>query len=177
MQKKKKHSKLGSDSLPFQKTGHNCCFYITFCQRENKSRWTLFWDVKTTCLKSSKTVPEFSDTRWGSKTSPSIPSSSEIQQFSARTGEKKIKNQPVQPLLPDWELAEQRVTQWAAGEENVEEKKGKVCRKTHEQSSPTGSVTWTAQQHHSFSTYRLHVQGQKGAQQLQYFRGTRVKQI
>lgn len=63
---------------------------------------------------------------------PSIPSSSEIQQFWAKTGGEKKQKEEINlhsPSCQTWELAEQRVVQWAAGEENGVKKRGNICRK------------------------------------------------
>lgn len=87
--------------------------------------------MKTTCLKSSKTVLSSVTPCGAVWPSPPIPSSSEIQQFSAKTGGKNEKKSAFTAphAIPESWLSHLRVAQWAAEEEKQgRKKKGKVCK-------------------------------------------------
>lgn len=128
MQKKKSTANWDQIPSPTRKQGTTTGFISHFAKKKTNpdelysETWKPpAWKAAKPCLSSvtpcGVAIP-----------SPYIPSSSEIQQFSAKMGEKMKKINLYIPSCQTWELAEQRVAHWAAGEENGEKKNGKVCR-------------------------------------------------
>lgn len=157
MQKKKSTANWDQIPSPTRKQGTTTGFISHFAKKKTNpdelysETWKPpAWKAAKPCLSSvtpcGVAIP-----------SPYIPSSSEIQQFSAKMG-KKWKNQPVYPLMPDLRVGwadSGSLSSWGG---KWGEKKRESLQE-QDQSSPSGSATSTAQQHHSFSTSRLHVQG------------------
>lgn len=177
-QKKKSTANWDQIPSPTRKQGTTTGFISHFAKKKTNPDELYSETWKPPAWKAAKPCLSSVTPCGVARPSPCILSSSEMQQFSAKTGKKMKKSTCTSPharpeswLSRDW-LSEQLERKMGG------KKRGKFAGKSlHDQSSPTGSATSTAQQHHSFSTYRLHVQGQKGTQQLQYFRGTQVKQI
>lgn len=135
-QKKKSTANWDQIPSPTRKQGTTTGFISHFAKKKTNPDELYSETWKPPAWKAAKPCLSSVTPCGVARPSPCTLSSSEMQQFSAKTGKKKKKINQYIPSCQIWELAEQRLAQWAAGEENGGEKKGASLQENPFMTSP-----------------------------------------